>query len=247
MSNRFRLILLVFAALAASDHAISQTPPSLIRLHRTPDTRQGYPPAVAHPNVVSIGLLPITGAREIWQVELHASFANLDEADKAQPLRYNGPDFGGLRTSIAFHRNWWSTRADEAMQALRRARYLQVTVIRIPVQAESELNELLRGRRASLDSINLDRPELVYQILAGDYSGTFLILSPLPSLAALDEGVSRSAAAYLRSTGNPSQRSGAANLKSDISYETQLFRIDPVISRVTSEFAELDPAFWLRN
>jgi hypothetical protein len=234
------------ATLAALDRAVAQTPPPLIRLHRAPDTRQGFPPAVPHPSVVSVGLLPVTGPREIWQVELHGSFGSLDEADKAQPLRYSG-DVGGLRTSIAFHRNWWSTRAEEAMQALRRARYVQVTVIRIPVQAESELNELLRGRRASLDSINLDRPELVYQTLAGEYSGTFFILSPLSSLAALDEGVSRSAAAYLRSTGSPSQRSGAANLKSDISYETQIFRIDPAMSRVTSEFAELDPAFWLRN
>ena len=237
-----RIILIALAIAPAA--AWSQTPPSLIRLHQTPETRSDIAPVRANPNVVSIGLQSITGGRETWQLELHGSFTGLEEADKTQPLQYYA-DIRGIRTSIAFHRNWWSTRSDEAMQALRRARYLQITVIRIPVQAEGELNELLRARRASLDSINLDRPEIVYQTLAGDYSGTFLIVSPLPSLAALDEGVSRSAAAYLRSTGNPSQRSGAANFKSDISYETQLFRIDPLLSRVTSEFAELDPAFWL--
>ena len=48
--------------------------------------------------------------------------------------------------------------------------------------AESEIADLLRARRASLDSINLDRPDMVYQVVAGAPSGTYLVISPLPSV-----------------------------------------------------------------
>jgi len=85
---------------------------------------------------------------------------------------------------------------------------------------------------------------MVYQVIAGAPSGTYLVLSPLPSLKVLDDGVSRSAAAYLRSTGTPSARAGSARPGTDFSHENMLFRIEPRFSQVSEEFTGADPEFW---
>jgi len=86
---------------------------------------------------------------------------------------------------------------------------------------------------------------MVYQVLAGGPSGTYLVVSPLPSLKVLDDGVGRSAAAYLRSTGSPFARSGTNGRPgSDVGHENVLFRIEPGLSRVSEDFAGADPEFW---
>jgi hypothetical protein len=195
--------------------------------------------------VYLFGLTSITGPAETWLIETHASFASLEQFDNGGSPRNRYAGAEEARTLIAFHRQWWSHRPDEAVQALRKARYFQVSLYRTGVSAEAEFAELLRARKASLDSINLDRPDLVYQVIAGAPSGTFLVLSPLPSLQALDDGVSRSAAAYLRSTGTPSNRTtGAPRQGTDLSHENLLFRVDPALSHVSREFAEPDINFW---
>ncbi len=218
-------------------------PPPLVRI-----VQSGPRPAVESPagdpasGVFLFGLTALTGPAESWLIETHNSFDSLEQFDQGAARGRNG---GGedSRSLIAFYRQWWSHRPEEALQALRKARYLQISLYRIAVGAENDLAEILRARRASLDSINLDRPDLVYQVVAGAPSGTFLLISPLPSLRVLDEGVSRSAAAYLRSTGSPSSRNGP-NRPVELSHENLIFRLDPRLSVVSDDFGAAAPDFW---
>jgi hypothetical protein len=104
---------------------------------------------------------------------------------------------------------------------------------------------MLAARKAQLDSINLDRPDLAYQAILGAPTGTVIILSPLASLKSLDDGVSRTSAGYLRSTGSPSVRSGGTPANpTDLLQENLLFRINPRISAVAPDIADADPGFW---
>jgi hypothetical protein len=223
-------------------------PPPLIRLLHKPGGDLTGPPRGAGTGVPLIGMVSITGAMETWLVEPHDSFSEMERVDAAFPaLRGRGSRDESSRTWIAFYRHWWSHRPEEAIQALRKARYLQVSIFRISLGSESDFAELLRARKASLDSINLDRPDLVYQVVAGEPSGTYLILSPLPSLKVLDDGVSssRSGVGYQRSTGTPSTRATSkVGAENEVSHENLLFRIDPALSEVPAEFGSADPAFW---
>jgi len=86
---------------------------------------------------------------------------------------------------------------------------------------------------------------LACRAVAGDEPGTFVFIWPLPWFKVLDEGVSRSAAAYLRSTGTPSSRAGTAGRPGiELSHENLLFRIEPRLSFVSEDFAGVAPDFW---
>jgi hypothetical protein len=241
-------LFLFLLSISAAAESLTQPPP-LIRIIQTIGTK----PAVDAPSgdtaagVFLFGMSALTGPSETWLLETHISFAGLEQFDSGVNHPDRGRNAGGddSRSLVAFYRQWWSHRPEEAIQALRKARYIQVSYYRTGVGSEAEFAELLRARKASLDSINLDRPDMVYQVIAGAPSGTYLVLSPLPSLKVLDDGVSRSAAAYLRSTGSPSTR-GGANVRpgSELSHENMLFRLEPRLSSVSEEFAGADPDFW---
>lgn len=244
---RIALLLSFFPILATAQTLVH--PPPLIRLTQTPSAGFDLPAhrGDAAAGILLIGMTAITGSVDTWELETHSSFAGLEQFDNDLLTLRPGEKTRGdqSRTLIAFHRQWWSYRPGEALEALRKARYMQVSIYRIASGSEMEFAELLRARKAALDSINIDRPDMVYQVISGAPSGTFLVFSPLVSLKLLDDGVNRSAAAYLRSTGSPSARaSNNAALQSEISHENLIFRIDPRISSVSSEFAGSDPDFW---
>ena len=151
----------------------------------------------------------ITGIVDTWELETHSSLAGLEQFDQdllaLRPGEKTRSDQS--RTLIAFHRQCWSHRPGEALEALRKARYKQVSIYRIATGSELEFAELLRARKAALDR--------------GVPSGTFLVFSPLSSIKLLDDGVNRSSAAYLRSTDSPSARAmNNAALHFEISHKT---------------------------
>lgn len=236
---------LVVLSINAAAQSLSQ-PPNLIRIIQTEGSRPAVEAPVGNPaaGIFLFGMTSLTGPSETWLMETHNSFDGLEQFDRGASTRSRNAGGDESRSMIAFYRQWWSYRPDEAVQALRKARYFQVSLYRAGVGSEAELSEMFRARRASLDSINLDRPDMVYQVVAGAPSGTYLLISPLPSLRILDEGVSRSAAAYLRSTGSPSARSGTARPGSELSHENLIFRVEPRLSFVSEEFAGAAPEFW---
>lgn len=241
-------MLLTFVSLCATAQTLVHPPP-LIRVIQTPSADFDLPAhrGDAGSGILLIGMTAITGTVDTWELETHSSFTGLEQFDTDLAALRPGEKTRSdqSRTMIAFHRQWWSYRPGEALEALRKARYMQVSIYRIATGSEQEFAELLRARKAALDSMNLDRPDMVYQVISGAPSGTFLVFSPLSSLKLLDDGVNRSAAAYLRSTGSPSARAtNNAALQFEISHENLIFRIDPRISSVSDEFAGPDPDFW---
>ncbi len=223
-----KLTLLLSLRLPRSAQTLT-LPPHLIRLFQFPSPEP--PPLAAAPSagIFLFAMSAITGQSESWTLETHNSFQSLEDFDAAQP-RSPKPD---ARTLLALHRQNWSYRPDEAILALRKARYFQVSYYRTGLGSESEFAELLNARRASLDNLNIDRPFLVYQVIAGAPSGTYIVFSPLPSLKTFDE--------VPRRVNNPRP---AARPGADVTHENILFRLDPARSHVSPEFAESDPAFW---
>ncbi len=229
-------------------------PPALIRVVRNVPLVGAIQPYVdGKAGVVVLGLRSVSGLQETWLTELHDSFASIEDIDKALngTDRRAGEGFSGYddilpasRTMIGLYRPGLSYRSEEAARGLPKARYLLISIYRIRPGQDSGFAELVKLRRAHYDSINLDRPEVCYQVMSGAPSGTFMFLTPLNSLKSLDDGLARtpSYAEALRDANATAGRKIAS--EAEIGHEFLIFRIDPRSSYVSEDFAAEDPAFW---
>ena len=177
-------------------------------------------------------------------MEAHDSFASIENLDKiiANVLEEDVPVTP--RTMVALYRPGLSYRPEQAIRMYPKARYFQVTIYRIRPGTYPEFAELVRLRRQSLDSINLNRPDIAYQVISGAESGTYIFFGPLVSLATLDSGLANSPvyAEDLADASAEVRRKIAT--EGEISRENLLFRIDPRISNVSEEFVAGESEFW---
>jgi hypothetical protein len=233
-------------------------PPTIIQLVRKPGTgtvpKKPYARTGLPVNV--IGMTAVTGLPETWLVECHYSFASVEEMDQrvaaiAPARQYtdsNDPSQDDVlapsRTLLGIYRPNWSYRADQAIRMFPRARYFQASIFRIRPGSEADFSELVRLRRATADVVNLDRPELAYQVISGAPSGTIIFLAPIQSLRNFDEGVNP-VPVYAEGLAASRVKDGSKiAADTEISREHLLFRVEPSISYVSSDFADVDPDFW---
>ncbi len=163
----------VLFALISVSCALAQ-PPSLIRI-----VRQGNIGAytAGQPAVNVFGMSAISGSAESWLIEMHDSFASLEAVDNAlarfSPVETASfPDLlAQAQILIAAYRPGLSYRADEGMGVFPKIRYLDVSIIRVRLGTEADLAKLLKLRSFSLDSVNRDRPEIVYRVISGGARG----------------------------------------------------------------------------
>jgi len=218
-------------------------PPALVRVVRQ-GAIQPYVAGQARVNVIAMSA--IAGPAEHWLLELHDSFTSIEAADQAlnsvpapPPLEFD-TFVAGARSLIAIYRPGLSYRPDEGMRMFPKMRYLDVTLLRIKPGNEPDLAKLLRLRSVGLDSINMDRPEIVYRVLSGAPEGTYLVLAPMPSLRMLDDG--RPLAPDYAEAAEATAKKIALDI--DLLREHFWFRVDPRLSWISDEFAAPDHEFW---
>ncbi|MBI4906171.1 MAG: hypothetical protein HY820_21230, partial [Acidobacteria bacterium] len=227
-------------------------PPLLIHLVRG-HTSPPYQQAQARINVFAMKAL--SGPVETWRIEAHESFASIEDTQEAlarrtdrqlqPPSDYLSAELlGDARGITAIYRPTLSYRPDQAIRQFGRARYFYVTVHRVRTGTTSDFSDLLRLRKEGLDDMNLDRPELAYQVIAGGPSGTYLLLAPLPSLKILDDGLAKRA--YQADPGAGGSK-GEKVAQSEIVRSHLIFRVEPSLSYVSDEFAAEWPDFWRRS
>lgn len=256
MGDTMKLALIV-ASLAgcAAAQGLTDVPP-ILQIIRKPGTGgngtiRPYNGVKAAVDVV--GMTAITGLPETWGIELHQTFAEIEDLDRAlASFPVNGANYAQptpedilapSRTMILLYQPGWSYRPQEAVRRLPRARYFHVSIYRMQPGAEADLGELMRLRRHEMDSVNLDRPDLVYRVVSGAPSGTYIILSPMLSLKPLDDGIAK-----LPVFAEPLAAAEAAGTKvaasRELSREHLLMRVEPSQSYVSDDFAVADPEFW---
>ena len=92
--------------------------------------------------------------------------------------------------------------------------------------------------------INLDRPDLAYQVISGAPAGTFVFLALITSLRNFDDGVNP-VPVFAEGLANARAKDGSKiAADTEMSREHLLFRVEPRISYVSREFADVDPDFW---
>lgn len=248
MKKTLAAALLAFCASAQTP----TDPPALIRIIRSDsglmnDAQPMRP--YANTSVTVFGMRSISGLAETWLIETHDTFGSVEDLDRvlasARPTdRTNAPTYdvpAPSRSMIALYRPGFSYRPEQAIRMFPTTHYFHVSIYRTRPGNESEFAEMLKLRRLSADSVNLDRPDIAYQVISGAPSGMYIVFAPLASLRTLDNGAAR-VPVYAEGTVDAGKKIAAG---AEISREHLLFRIDPRISRVSEDFASADPEFWL--
>lgn len=256
------LLILLAGVVAGAPLTRAQSPGEafwLIRIVQM-DSGPGLDPSLvdayraAGSGVDVLGLRSATGPSQLWMVEAHSSFGSLEDLDKALARTTPDRQDSGLgvgdwllaRTStlLGLYRPGLSYRPEEALKLLSGARYFRVTVFHIRPGADIEFGELMKMRRFGLESVNLDRPELGYQVISGASSGTYVFLSPVATLTAMDNGIARMPV-YAEEASLGSGKSGRqAAADALLGRESLLFRVEPRASYVSAAFAGSDAEFW---
>lgn len=249
-----RLPVLACVCLTCSFAQSGGEPPQLLHLVRRGggEVRPMRPYAELQAQLNVWGLTTVTGVSEAWVLEAHDSFASIEQLDKQLnpmdgPRAGNGESgfvaddvLGPSKAMVAIYRPDASYRPDQALKALAQARYVHVTLYRMRPGMEGEFATVAGYRRNAFDAMNLDRPDMAYQVLTGAPSGTFLLLAPMASLRVLDEGISR------REASGRGHSSTASKVISEavLVREQRLLRVEPAMSWVSDEFAAPDIDFW---
>jgi hypothetical protein len=226
-------------------------PPELLRVIRNvQDAQTTHAYADARAAVDVLGMRVVSGLDEAWLMEMHDSFASIEGVDQAlaskRRLRSSNGDrladdvLGPARLLLALYRPGLSYRPDEAVKNLSKARYLLISIYRVGPGNEAAFAEVVKLRRFRSDSINLYRPEIAYEVIAGAMAGTYVFVAPFPTLKILDEGFAKTPA-YAEGVQEAGKKAAS---ETQISLERLLLRVEPGLSYVSDEFAASDPDFW---
>jgi len=251
---KLTLLLAVLTASAAAQ-SLTDVPP-ILQVIRKPGTGGAgtlRPYNGAKAAVEAIGMSAITGLPETWNIELHQTFAEIEDLDRAiasPALRgsdYAEPTQEDLlapsRALILLYQPGWSYRPQEAIRRIPRAHYFHISVYSMRPGSGADLGELMRLRRHEMDSVNLDRPDLVYRVVSGAPSGTYIIQAPMISLRAMDDGVAK-LPVYAEPLATAEAAAGKIAASQELSREHFLFRVEPRRSYVSDDFSSADPEFW---
>jgi len=203
-----------------------------------------------------LGMATEAGPSEAWFLEPYDSFggmekerAEIEQSPLAADLEVANVQDGDLRTGsrtlLAVFRSDLSYRPAEAMSSLPKCRHMAVTVLRIKYGHDAELAQAAKLLIDGDEKSGSDQPVLTYQVVSGGPSGTYLLFSPMDSLARMDAAPARMAAA--RQAMGDRNRQHFDTIAPEVvqSSESLLFAFNPRMSYVSKEFAAQDPDFWI--
>src|ERR1035441_2293752 len=218
---------------------------------------EAWPRIFSKGNVTThyVGMTAESGPSEAWFLEPYDSFGGMEKARgeiEQSPLAadleganvQDGELRTGSRTLLAVYRGDLSFHPAEAMSSLPKCRHMGVTVLRIKYGHDAILAHIAKLLIDGDEKSNSDQPVLTYQAISGGPSGTYLIFSPMDSLAHMDAAPARLAAARQAMGERNRQRLDALALEVLQSSESLLFAFNPRMSYVSKEFAAGDPEFW---
>jgi hypothetical protein len=201
-----------------------------------------------------IALSTMTGPDEVWFVEEHASFAEVEQVEKASqapPLKADlemasatdGEYLSAARSLIGVYRKDLSYHGEQAVGGLPKARYLNVISVRIKSGTERQLAAAVKDLVDLYNNAQFQQPVVVYQIISGAQMGTYQIFEPMASLAEFDKYPARMKA--MRDVGGR-KLDAVEKTFADITAfeESRLMSMSPKMSYVSKEFAAADAEFW---
>jgi hypothetical protein len=206
--------------------------------------RSGYPNYVAWE--------AMTGTSQAWFVERYDTYEAMEKAIKlaqSEPLKsqldmldeQDGALRSGERGIIATFQPGPSYQPVPANIA--KGRYVSVNVLRIRPGHITEFNEMRGLLNAAYTKAGRKLRSVVYAVSSGMPAGTYLILSGMESLKAMDPAPGAMSIVDAFGADNLAKYT---KLQSDIvvSSETTTFAVNPKMSNPPKEFIDVDQDFW---
>jgi hypothetical protein len=263
MRNIFTFLLATGAFCAVSPLGAQQPsgPPKVLRVFRE-DIKEGkgaahekteaaFMQAVARAGYPShvLGMTAMTGPAQAWFLEGHESFESITTSQAA----LNKPEFDTLdaadaelrsssRSMIAVYRPDLSFGVEKT--DLPKMRFFTIETIRIREGQGQEFAELAKMLIGAAEKAGDSQPVASYQVMSGAPSGTYLLLQPIESLKAMDEGQQRQQALFQALGEAGMKRYTKAVSETIVNTESILFAINPKMSYEPKEWATANPDFW---
>jgi len=200
-----------------------------------------------------LGMTNLTGANQAWFMEAHDSFVSVTEA---QAFAEKMPEFETLDATdseyrsashawLAVYRPDLSFHAAQGQAALPKARYFDVTTIRVRLGRDPEFVELVKTALNTLEKVPNEQPLAMYQVVSGMPIGTYLMMQPRASLKFMDEAPANRQA-EIQAMGGESEFAKFLKTAGDLiaTEDPILLSLNPKMSYVSKTFAAGDPDFW---
>src|SRR5438045_1072607 len=208
-------MLALFFAVSFAAAQIPSEPPKVLRLVRETikpgraAAQERLGTVLAHAMarnkypVNCLALSSITGDEETWTLESHDSFASVENADtfveKTPVLKWSlgqyeaqdGEFISERRRILAAYRKDLSYHGAQLAQNLPKMRYMSVVMVRLHPSRDAEFSEAVRTVSAAYEKSNSDQPLLIYQVISGAQSPTFLFFTSMASLNTMDDAARR--------------------------------------------------------
>ena len=261
-----RLLVLLVATSAAAQNS---SPPQVLRIIRQvikpgaaaeheklgASVARGVARAKYPANFLALNSL--SGEPETWILESHDSFASVEAAGTfventpavkwwlGQYEAQAGASIAAVRRLLAVYRPDLSYRGDQFEQNLPKMRYMSVVMVRLLPARDGEFAEAVRLVRSAYEKSGSDQPLVIYQVVSGAPGPSYLFFAPMTSLKTMDDAPARGKAMREALGEDNAAKTLKTSAEVTAASESFLFALDPRMSYVSKEFADVDPSFWI--
>ncbi len=207
-----------------------------------------------------IGMEAVSGnATEALFISGYDSFATYDrdiqvfmkasngtrKAEYDQLERQEADLINGARSVIATYRPDLSYLGDRFINELPKSRYVQLQTMRVRQGKDDAFADGAKMYINAYEKANYQHPWVIYQVLSGSPSGTYLLFSPMASMKELDEEIAMRPK-IAEAMGEDNMKNMMKDSGEVLMYiERDIYSFNPKISDVSKEFASVDPEFWV--
>ncbi len=259
-------LLLALGLPAYAQAQASTPPPNILQITREEvkfghgpahaKTEAGWPRAWAKANWPNhwTALVSVTGPSEAWYVAGWESLAAWERdtqavaansALQAENDRLSAEDAQHLnsgRSIVARYRADLSHRPGANIPTMR---VFSITMVRIRPGHNEDFEAARKISKDAHEKAGVQDNHSVFQVISGMPAGTFLIITPMKSLADADAGPQIHGQAYQDAVGDEGRKKlGELASSGTITSETNYFRFSPEMSYPSKEYIEADPGFW---
>ena len=215
----------------------------------------GWPKAWAKANrpYYWLAMTTLSGPAEAWFLNGYKSFADIEKDDKefeklpalkAETARLGQLDKEMLRGSRGIMATFREDLSYHAEVNMANMRYFRVNTIRVRPGLNDEFIEYRKNIKAANEKLQSDSHYAIYQTVSGAPNGTFLIFTPMKSMAEMDPNPVRDKAFQDALGDENRKRLSELASKAIISNEPIHFAFSPEMSYVSKDFAASDKAYW---
>jgi hypothetical protein len=252
----------VCIGMTASVLALAQAPPQIIKIIREEVrtghdashevTEAGYVKALSKAGYANyVGMTALAGPREAWFMEYYPSYAAVEAAralGSKEPAKSeldqldvkDAESVSGSRTLLAVYQKDLSFMPERPRP---KSHFIAVQIVRVRMGRDADYARIRSMANEARAAAGTKGRQLVYRVSSGAPTGTYVLLRGMESMKDLDPDPS---VRTLSDVMGAEKWAAFQKLlgEVEVSSETMLFAVNPVMSYPTKDAVDADPSFW---